>query len=531
MAGEPPVAGDAVAVPLDDDAGSVDSIESVDLNTFVSLCDGTGRTFDANGAVVHAHARAGAKGSELKPAAADADVDAAVVRRCCLVPSMVAMALFGTMSLFGQVGVTIALPVWVDSIMVGPGSDPYFVLFFASGAFSVLFAMWLVLMHLFSDQLTTQNTNLKHKDMFLVGFFNSLNGLMAVYSSPTERTAAFLQALLTNFSIPMTIGVRWLVLGRKINQRQGFAALLVIAGIFLALAPIVFGIDQKPVHGHNSAKGIARILWPLCFMLGFLPYALYTVYQEKGLKTNTSAPSKSARSRSRSVSSTLPGVFAPPSQSESANEYSQLLGTDGNAGLDKLYHSGGSHASHPSSGRRSSDGVASGVTHGSGSVNSPPKEDAHTHVHIVYFLAWTSIYQFVSVCLMFFTDLIPGFGMAGSAHALYERMSFGFRCVAGTAEECGGGGPAIKAVIFILFYSAGALGTGLLSRHPEGATLVALVQTLNTPVAGLFWTLFQASPFEWHPEWLATSYFSVGGLFLMIPGLVLYNMYSKAPGH
>lgn len=428
---------------------------------------------------------------------------------CLTVPSMVAIVIFTVLSLLGQVGVTIALPIFADAVIAGGKGDPYFVLFSASGCFAVAFFIWLNFLKLFTNQITPVNSTFRHRDMFLVGLCNSLNGLMVVFASPTTRTAAFLQALLTNFSIPMTIGVRWLILRRSINGPQALCALTVVLGIFTALAPTIFQIDQKPTK--DGATGIARILWPLCFMMGFLPYALMNVLQEKGLKTDVSQ--HDARSGS---TSSLPGVYG-------SREYTSLL-TDAAAdaelaaaGRDSLFDS-------------SSGGGMSGSTARSGSVNSPTKPHDKTHVHIIYWLAWISVYQFICIAFLFWTDMLPGFGAAGSPSVFADKLTFGFRCVALQEPSCTDGTVLLKALLFVVCYTVGALGTGLLSRHPEGANFVALVQTLVTPLAGLWWTLFQADPFEWHPEWLTTSYFSVGGLALMIPGIVLYQKYSDAPG-
>ena len=39
----------------------------------------------------------------------------------------------------------------------------------------------------------------------------------------------------------------------------------------------------------------------------------------------------------------------------------------------------------------------------------------------------------------------------------------------------------------------------------------------------LFWTLFVPTPLEWHPAFTVTTWFSLGGLLLMIPGIVYYH--------
>lgn len=111
----------------------------------------------------------------------------------------------------------------------------------------------------------------------------------------------------------MTIAFRYAILGKGVNWKQTLAAAVVMAGIFIALVPSVFGSQSGDAKGSSSESALARILWPVrqpqclpravvpsltpslrlhrqvCFMVGFAPGSIQTVVTEKGLKPQVRA--------------------------------------------------------------------------------------------------------------------------------------------------------------------------------------------------------------------------------------------------
>mmetsp|Transcript_73732 Transcript_73732/g.173181 ORF Transcript_73732/g.173181 Transcript_73732/m.173181 type:complete len:306 (-) Transcript_73732:112-1029(-) len=271
-----------------------------------------------------------------------------------------------------------------------------------------------------------------------IGICDALNGLLVVFASPGSRTAPYLQALLGNFLIPMTIGWRWIILKRSATATQCLCAALVLAGLFLSLVPTIFSIDQKPTH--SAATGAARVLWPMCFMFGFMPAAIMNVLSEKSLQ----------------------------------------------------------------------DDKENGL------------KAAERPVNLIWWLFWTSLYQLFGVAFLFWADLIPGFGNAASPHELGVSMRHGFK------EFFAGHDATARGLAFVLCYVLSYISTGLLLRHAEGATWLAIVQALVSPLGTLFWTLFKENPvFKWHPEFLETTWFTLAGLVLIVPGVLIYNTTAK----
>ena len=160
---------------------------------------------------------------------------------------------FSAIAILGQVGQNVSLPLWTgatgalrqpncsgggkseedvyisddsesnssNSSSYQPEMDPFFVLSFASLSFMVIFGIItaVILVTQFCvntftgkkvNWVSVQN-DLKFPQwqLFLIGFFDALNGLFVVYASSPARTAPFLQAILGNFIIPLTILFRW----------------------------------------------------------------------------------------------------------------------------------------------------------------------------------------------------------------------------------------------------------------------------------------------------------------------------------
>lgn len=136
-----------------------------------------------------------------------------------------ANVLFAALAIFGQVGQNVTLPLWTSAATSscqggqnnsnrtnntggngsdGPSMDPFFVLSSASFSFVVVFGVLTLVSALFKT-VTVNDLRFPQWQLFLIGFFDALNGFLVVYSSPSTRTAPFLQAILGNFLIPLTI--------------------------------------------------------------------------------------------------------------------------------------------------------------------------------------------------------------------------------------------------------------------------------------------------------------------------------------
>ncbi len=153
-------------------------------------------------------------------------------------PLLLLNLLFAGAAIIGQVGQNVSLPLWISATSSfsnpncseyqntsnttsPPKMDAYFVLSSASISFVVIFGLILLVILLVQYVLNTFSTERRYSfisvendlrfpqwQLMLIGFFDALNGVLVVFASPPTRTAPFLQAILSNVSIPLTIAFR-----------------------------------------------------------------------------------------------------------------------------------------------------------------------------------------------------------------------------------------------------------------------------------------------------------------------------------
>ena len=137
---------------------------------------------------------------------------------CLSLPIVWANLLFGFLAVAGQVGQNVTLPLWVDSTNslskeskgYTPHVDSYFVVSFGSLLFVIIFGLATLFIKLFlPDRIGETEGKFPTKLLAQVGICDGLNGILVVFASSGTRTAPYLQAILGNFIIPLTILVRY----------------------------------------------------------------------------------------------------------------------------------------------------------------------------------------------------------------------------------------------------------------------------------------------------------------------------------
>ena len=128
-------------------------------------------------------------------------------------PVFWANLLFAFLAIAGQVGQTVTLPLWVDStnaLSGEPKVDIYFVVSFASLSFVIIFGLATLFLFLFvPGKIGETERNFPISLLAQVGICDALNGILVVFASSGTRTAPYLQAILGNFIIPLTILFRY----------------------------------------------------------------------------------------------------------------------------------------------------------------------------------------------------------------------------------------------------------------------------------------------------------------------------------
>lgn len=131
-----------------------------------------------------------------------------------------ATILFAIMSVTGQLAQYISLPLWVDSTSQStitsitstdqtnkwkPAMDNYFVASFASLSFLIVFGFVVLCCKIIYPNYLSV-TDWSYRCLLLVvGSIQGLSALLVVFSCSGEKTPPYLQAILGNFSIPITL--------------------------------------------------------------------------------------------------------------------------------------------------------------------------------------------------------------------------------------------------------------------------------------------------------------------------------------
>ncbi|CAD5120267.1 DgyrCDS8836 [Dimorphilus gyrociliatus] len=153
--------------------------------------------------------------------------------------------------------------------------------------------------------------------------------------------------------------------------------------------------------------------------------------------------------------------------------------------------------------------------------SSVKSNTAGRHVSSMFFLFWFSLACLSVILLTFWFDIIPGFGTSDSIKILGERLNFNFKCILGL-DGC-------KTQVALLGWfsfvanTVGSTSFVFLLRYSEGANFIMILLCLRTPLAFIFWTLFEEPPLRWAPHTSLSTWLSIGTIVVMLPAIYIYN--------
>ena len=70
---------------------------------------------------------------------------------------------------------------------------------------------------------------------------------------------------------------RYLVLRKVPTLRKFLCAMVVLVSLFVCLIPKIFTSIDPKADSSGGASGVAGVLWPLCFMIGFVSGTFFTL--------------------------------------------------------------------------------------------------------------------------------------------------------------------------------------------------------------------------------------------------------------
>jgi len=352
-----------------------------------------------------------------------------------------ALAIFCVGCIIGQSTQTISLPLFLSTLLAGdvPGMPAYFVIWFCSFCFAIIFGSGAIFLVLKGNVTPEMRAWKWHKYLALIGFFDAANGILIVYSAFLSRVPGPVGAILSNSTILYTIFFSKIILHKKYNMKQLFGVLLVLIGILITLIPTFVVI-----HKGQTGKA-ANWYWPLVALIGYLPSALMNIIQEK-MQEKFNAEAK----------------------------------------VDKRFS-------------------------------------------VIYLQAIESTYQWLSMCFLFWTDLIPGFGVSGGISIWWNTFVFDWKCFLGFSsaelicERC-----HWSSAIGIIFIS-GYLLTYIFGTEMTmyaSANLNAVTATIPPVIGVMFWYVFPKVN-EWGggaPLHTSDLAFNLGAIPAIVAGMLIYRM-------
>lgn len=329
---------------------------------------------------------------------------------------------------------SVTLPL-LSATMDAVGSDNFVVIYHTAIISSILLIFVVIFVRTCINRSIPLTLASSWKIVLANALANVFNYILVIFASPPSRTPPYLQSILSMTAIPFTVLLRLMFLRKGVSPGRGICCAVIIVGLFISSEPQIWGLNTQQTENNASSSLLQRILWPMCFALGFVPFALVNLTCEKVLTTRNS---------------------------EALN-----------------------------------------------------------------FILWSQLVQIPLLTGFFWTDFIPGFGMVDNFSDFRNHFQRGLQCSYSSASDCGRA--VTRSWIFIAAFTCGTFSQYLLVQSSDGAIFASIVEAVVGPLASLFWTLYRYNKSDnsihWHPVFNETTAFSLAGLGLMIPGIILYHYF------
>ncbi|XP_065842307.1 crt homolog 2-like [Oscarella lobularis] len=205
------------------------------------------------------------------------------------IPLTVTNVFLSILNVICQVGLTVSLPLFTTALgahqacgVYGKAiAGPYFVLFFTTLWYPVVFFAGVLVAKLLNGKFSLQ-LNCSMGFVILLGFLNAVKGVFIVYASPSDRTPQFLQPILSSSIIPFTVVLRYLILRKGLSGGRLVSTFIVLVGLVICLEPTIFQLGQG--NKTTSNRAAVSIVWPMIYCIGYIPFGLINVIQEREVK-------------------------------------------------------------------------------------------------------------------------------------------------------------------------------------------------------------------------------------------------------
>ena len=139
----------------------------------------------------------------------------------------------------------------------------------------ICFAYIIPIVHYTEGIITKEQINIPKYKFFVMGAFDSLANIMAVFAVNYIPSAGLI-VLVQQSAIPISMAISRVLLQARYSYAQYAGALIVCLGIVIVLIPTLTSNDK-------ASSGPNDILWLTMLVLSCVPMCLSSVYKEKAL--------------------------------------------------------------------------------------------------------------------------------------------------------------------------------------------------------------------------------------------------------
>lgn len=182
------------------------------------------------------------------------------------------------LSVSSNVGQAVFLPLFIStfakaSCQNGIATGAYFILFIMSFLFNFPFLIGCVRDYYYGD-LKIEHLKTFIFPIILMGIFDALNGLLMVFSSSLDRTSGYMQSILINLNIPLTVIIsRIFLLNEPYTDVKSI--IIITIGIFISILPNLIKISSS-----TEQLSFIEIVYPCVFALSVVPNVLMNIIQK-----------------------------------------------------------------------------------------------------------------------------------------------------------------------------------------------------------------------------------------------------------
>lgn len=341
----------------------------------------------------------------------------------------------------------------------------YFVLQSCSFTFMIVYGIF-ALIGIKNGTITREMLKLKWQPyLMIIGMFNAMTGILIVYSAFLSRVSGPLQSILSGITVPVTVILSRLILKEKYNLQKKIGVIIIIIGIIISFIPKFLGELQ-----------FYSWFWLIIRLLASIPTSLMLILQENFQKKYK----KYIDDKNVKVE-----TIKSYKESEGNLESEEEINIDNN--LTNRYFS-------------------------------------------IYLLkAIESTWQWIFITLLFWTDIIPYYGLNKNTKEFWDVMMINIRCFFGSTDindRCSVSGLFGELYMFAYVF-AGIFRTYLTLYSTSNYTI--FINAISSPLVLIFWFIFKGVN-EWGGGTELTNIdliTSAIAIIFITLGILLYKLKKK----